>query len=142
MTTYSNLEKREIIYSHYEKPNNFLKYQDAKSILDHSNTGCADNLVLNVEIKNNILTNASFNGIGCSIFIAATDIMIDILKNKTIDEIKIIIQEYENMILNSKVNNMEILGDLVIFENVKIHLNRVECAIIISRSFKKALNIE
>ncbi|MBU4691322.1 Fe-S cluster assembly sulfur transfer protein SufU [Mycoplasma zalophi] len=142
MTTYSNLEKREIIYSHYEKPNNFSEYKDAKSILDHSNTGCADNLVLNVEVENNILKNATFNGIGCSIFMAASDIMIDILKNKTINEIKLIINEYENMIFNSKINNPDILGDLIIFENVRVHMNRVECATIISRSFKKALNIE
>ncbi|MBN0919164.1 Fe-S cluster assembly sulfur transfer protein SufU [[Mycoplasma] gypis] len=141
MTSYSNDQKREIIYSHYLEP----KFKSDKNLplkaFAYSRSGCADNLELSVEIKDNKVVDANFIGEGCSIFVASTDIMLETIVGKSLDEVKEIILNFQKMI-NKEDHDKKNLEKLVVFENVKTHMNRVECASLIIRTIEEVIHNE
>lgn len=63
------------------------------------------------------------------------------IKDRTLNEIETILDLYLAMLNGKKLveEEQEKLGKLIIFENVKVHLNRLECASIIYRVIKKGL---
>ncbi|MGX9358422.1 iron-sulfur cluster assembly scaffold protein [Mycoplasma sp. 128] len=142
MTSFSDQQKRDLIYQHYLTPNNKSETLSGLQGQAYSRSGCADNLEIGLVVENNVIKNAQFSGSGCSIFISSTDLVLDLIKNKSTEEVKEILENYESMINQNHTENKELLNNLVVFENVKKHLNRVECASLIIRAVKKALNLE
>ncbi|WP_412031424.1 iron-sulfur cluster assembly scaffold protein [Metamycoplasma buccale] len=143
LTFYNNKEKQEIIFSAYNKPKyktNNIVIND-NTIFEHSNV-CVDDLKLNLIWKDDILVNVEYEISGCAIFSASVDLMIDLIINKSKKSIKKIIDLYFFMINGKKLNDEEIilLEKLMVFENVKVHYNRLECASIIHRALLKVLN--
>lgn len=132
---------RNIILSNYEEPNNFInddaEVQDYISIHYASQT-CIDNFKLFTKFNNNILVDAKFNGLGCAISTASLNIFCNLLKNKSIEQINIIIKNYEAMI-NEKPYDENQLEDLICFYNVPNLPNRIPCASICVNSFKQAI---
>ena len=87
------------------------------------------------------LTNGEdvkFSGVGCAISTSSTDIMCNLLRNKTIDEAKKIISNYLSMI-DKKPYDEELLGELYLYENVNRQANRINCAKIGINAILKAL---
>ncbi|VEU59310.1 iron-sulfur cluster assembly scaffold protein [Mesomycoplasma neurolyticum] len=139
--TFSKDDKRQIIMDYYLNPR-FKKENIDKtnSHYLHSNN-CVDEIWINLKIEDNILKNAEFEAIGCAVFLSSTDIFLEIAKNKTIDEIKLIVENYDNLIHKKSENiKKNILEKLLVFEDVKTHLNRLECANMISKIVKIAID--
>lgn len=130
--------KRQIIMKHYLKPLNKGKITGIKPLHFFSKY-CVDKLSLYIKINNDKITNISFEGQGCAIFLASTDLMIEIVKYKTITEVKNILQNYYNIIHQKGYYDEKILGELVIFNNVKEQINRLYCAEIIYLSLIEKL---
>ncbi|MBN0970924.1 iron-sulfur cluster assembly scaffold protein [Mycoplasma phocoeninasale] len=142
MSFYSNVEKQKIVFDAYLNPKHkkeTIKISD-KTIIENSNI-CVDNLKINLSFKNDILISAEYEAIGCSIFLASIELMIDQLINKHKDEISDIVNVYFDMINNSNLDEVKAakLDKLAVLENVKKHLNRLECASIIYRAVKRSL---
>jgi len=143
LSSYSNSDVRQIIFDAYINP----KYKtqmllEEDLIAEHSNV-CVDDLRLKLVWKDDVLTNAKYEAVGCGVFLASCDLAIDLFLNKSKTEISKLLDLYFKMI-NKKLDDKNIaslkkLEKLQVFENVKVHLNRLECASIIYRAFKKAL---
>ncbi|EIE39659.1 nitrogen fixation protein NIFU [Mycoplasmopsis canis UF31] len=132
-------EARELIMKHYRYPDN-KQVIEGESITSFSNT-CADKLELKLEFDNNILANATFNGIGCAVFLSSTDILLNVLEGKTKEEVKLILDIYEKFLDEQELSNEEIdrLQDLWVFFNVKKHLSRMSCALLTSNTIKNEI---
>ncbi|MDR2461738.1 MAG: SUF system NifU family Fe-S cluster assembly protein [Mycoplasmataceae bacterium] len=134
-------KRRQKILQHYESPVNKLKnknkYLDYSSVNENS-PSCIDNLTIYTKIKNNKIVDIVFDGIGCVISTSSTDMMIEQIKNKTINEGMKIIDEYLKMIYKKKYDAKKI-NDLVVFENVNKQLNRIKCATIGIEAIKKSI---
>ncbi|PYF43705.1 iron-sulfur cluster assembly scaffold protein [Metamycoplasma alkalescens] len=140
MKFYNNQEKQKIIFDCYSTPKYKLNTKKNQGISEHSSV-CVDEIELYLSFKNDLLVNAEYYAIGCAIFIASIELMIENLLNKTKKEINEILDQYFQMINEGNTQNKNFdLGKLSVFENVKIHLNRLECASIIYRAFKKGIN--
>ena len=123
--------RRSIILDHYENPKN--KIDDNKKMSGYvfankDSPSCIDNLNAYTKINKNKINDIRFSGIGCAIATSSTDIMINLLKNKSISQAKKIIEEYFAMIDNKKKVNKKQLGDLYVFENIYRQVNRIKCA--------------
>ena len=96
------------------------------------NPNCGDEIELQVEIENGIVKDASFTGHGCAISQSSTSIMIDILRGKTIEQAKKIIDVFVKMIKREKLSDSErkLLGEGVAFENISNMPARVKCALL------------
>lgn len=96
------------------------------------NPNCGDEIELQVEIENGIVKDASFTGHGCAISQSSTSIMIDILRGKTIEQAKKIIDVFAKMIKRERLSDGErkLLGEGVAFENISNMPARVKCALL------------
>ena len=59
---------------------------------------CIDNMDMMVKTNNNIIEDVLFDGEACAICTSATSIFSDTLIGKTIDEAKLIVENYNKMI--------------------------------------------
>jgi aminotransferase protein U homolog (nitrogenfixation protein nifU) len=73
--------------------------------------------------------------------LASVDLAIDLFINKQKEEIIELLDIYFKMINTSQIadKDYEKLGALAVFKNVKNNFNRLECASIIYRAFRKEI---
>jgi nitrogen fixation NifU-like protein len=81
---------KELIIQRYKHPKYFSKniIPNGKSINSH----CGDEIYVKITVSNNLVTEAMYNGSGCSICLATADILIENILNKEIIDIKKITQ--------------------------------------------------
>ena len=128
--------RREIIMKHYSTPDNKESIENPD--LSHFSNHCVDELHIKWEFDDNVLKMAKWDGIGCAVFQSSSDIFLNIIKNKNKDEIKKVALEYEKLINQSNEEiDLELIGDLQVFKNVKKQLNRLNCANMVSQAILK-----
>lgn len=131
--------KKSIIIEHYNNPlNKGETYDNSYIKINMNSPSCIDNLDYMVKIENKVIEDIKFNGEACAISTASSSIMTSLVKGKTIEEAKIIIENYENMI-NEKEYNEEILKEANAFDTVYKQANRKKCALLPYEGLKKAL---
>lgn len=125
----SNL-KRELILEHYQHPKNKGLIEDESYIrVNMNNESCIDEVDLMVKIENGVITDIRFDGEACAICTSATSIMIDTLIGKSLDEVKEIYDNYNNMI-DEKEYNQEILEQANVYDDIYKQPNRKKCALL------------
>lgn len=130
--------KREIIMEHYTNPLNRDTIDDPKYIKINSNSEtCIDNLDIYVLFDNNKIEDIHFNGEACAISTSAASIMTRLLKNKTIKEVKELINEYKDMIETGK--EYDRLEEALVYSDIYKQQNRKGCAIIPWLGIEKAI---
>ena len=119
---------REVIMDHYEYPRNKgLKNDSSYTKINLDSESCIDNIDLEVKIEEGVIKDICFDGIACTISTASTSIMSELLKDKSIEEAKIIIENYLAM-LHGKYYNEEVLEEANAFVNTSKQANRIKCA--------------
>ncbi|WP_027120979.1 iron-sulfur cluster assembly scaffold protein [Mycoplasma leonicaptivi] len=136
-------QAREIIMNHYLKPQNKTNLLNPQ--LTFYSSSCSDKLILDFKWENEILQDIKFDGNGCSIFLASADIFINQIIGKNYLEITNIIQNFEDFLNFNEIEvkedfDFEKLGELWTFFNVKKHLNRVNCAMLLPSSLKSIID--
>jgi SUF system FeS assembly protein, NifU family len=131
--------RREIILDNYNHPfNKDKKLDEPYAKVNTNNESCIDNLNLYFKFDNNILKDISFDGEACAISTSATSIMSRLILNKTKDEIKEIINNYENMI-NEEDYDKDNLKELIVYDEIYLQPNRKNCALLPIKAIEKAL---
>ena len=121
--------KRSIIMDNYKDKDNRIRHDNDNkyTMFNTRSATCIDNLDLYVKINNNIIEDISFEGEACVISTSSTNIMINLLKGKTIDEALNIINNYNNMI-KEKEYDKEILEEAICYDDIYKQPNRIKCA--------------
>ena len=106
------------------------------------NPNCGDEIELEVKLNDDKIEDMAFTGHGCAISQSSTSIMIDVLKGKTIQEAKEIIQTFIDMIKRETKNEEELkkLEDAIAFKNVSNMPARVKCALLAWHTMEELLN--
>ena len=131
--------KREIILDNYQDPMNRGLIQDDSYLKTKtSSENCIDDLDFMVKIKDGIIEDIRFDGEACAISTSATSIMIRKLIGKNIEEVKTILENYQNMI-EEKEYDEELLGELCVYDEISKQPNRVHCALIPSIAIHQIL---
>ncbi len=94
------------------------------------NPSCGDDLSLLIKEKNGIIEEASFIGRGCAISTASTNMLIELIKGKTTEEAKQILEIFFKMMNGKDVseNEKENLEDAQILEYFANMPARIKCA--------------
>ena len=125
----SNL-RREIIMDNYQDPMNRGLIEDDSYLKVNTNSeSCIDNLDYMMKIDNGKIIDIRFDGEACAISTSATSIMIRSLIGKSIKEAKILLNNYKNMI-NEKEYNEDLLGELIVYDEIYKQPNRKNCALL------------
>ena len=131
---------REIIMDHYEYPRNKkLKNDKNYKKINLDSESCIDNIDLEVLIDGDVIKDICFDGEACTISTSSTSIMSELLKNKTIDEANVIIENYLNM-LYGKEYDEDILEEAAAFVNTSKQANRIKCATLSWNGMKEIIN--
>ena len=132
--------KREIIMEHYQNPLNRHIIEDESYVkVNTSNASCIDNLDLYLKIEDNKILDVAFTGEACAISISSTSIMIENLIGKTIEEAKIIIENFENMI-NERKYDEKVLNNSLVYNEIYKQNSRKTCAFLPYRGIREALD--
>ena len=125
----SNL-RREIIMDNYQDPMNRGLIEDDSYLKVNTNSeSCIDNLDYMMKIDNDKIIDIRFDGEACAISTSATSIMIRNLIGKSIEEAKELLTNYKNMI-NEKEYNEDLLGELIVYDEIYKQPNRKNCALL------------
>lgn len=125
----SNL-KRDIILQHYSYPvNRGLINDDTYVKSNTNNESCIDEIDLMAKIEDGIIKDIKFDGEACAICTSSTSIMIDTLLNKSINEVKVIIDNFKNMI-DEKEYDSNILEQAIVYDDIYKQPNRKKCALL------------
>ncbi len=136
----SNL-KREIILDNYQDPMNRGLIEDDSYIKVNTNSeSCIDNLDFMMKIENDKVVDIKFDGEACAISTSATSIMIRTLIGKSLDEAIKILDNYRKMI-NEEEYDENLLGELMVYDDICKQPNRKGCALIPVRAIDKILEV-
>ena len=136
----SNL-KREIILDNYQDPMNRGLIEDDSYIKVNTNSeSCIDNLDFMMKIENDKVVDIKFDGEACAISTSATSIMIRTLIGKSLDEVIKILDNYRKMI-NEEEYDENLLGELMVYDDICKQPNRKGCALIPVRAIDKVLEV-
>jgi len=112
------------VLDHYSNPKNVGTLDKSKSNVGTGLVGapeCGDVMRLQIEVDNNIITDAKFKTFGCGSAIAASSLATEWLKGKSLDEAV-------------TIDNMDLVEELNL-PPVKIH-----CSVLAEDAVKSAIN--
>lgn len=131
--------KREIILDNYQNPENKKLIDDDSYLkVNQASESCIDNLDFMMKIENNTIVDVRYDGEACAISTSASSIMSRALIGKSVDEAKIILINYKNMI-EDKEYDKELLGELNVYDNINKQPNRIKCALLPEEAINKML---
>lgn len=120
---------REIIMDHYNNPLNKKVPTDLanyKSIRMDSDS-CIDDITIYLKIVGDKIVDASFDGVACTISTASTDILCELIKEKSTKDALYIVEQYKNMIYEKEFDD-SVLDELIVFINTHKQAARIKCA--------------
>ena len=121
---------RELIMDHYQYPHHHQLTDDASySSVHMASDSCIDDITVQSKITDGKIEDIRFDGVACTISTASTSMMTDLLRGKTIEEAKEIIDNYFSMI-DAKEYDPDVLEEAVAMKNVYKQANRIKCAVI------------
>ena len=122
--------KRSIILEHYQNPKNKNLVDDDSYILKNmNNESCIDEVNIQVNVEDGIVKDVRFDGEACAMCTSSSSIMVETLIGKTIEEVKEILINYNNMI-DEKEYNPEILESAIVYDDVYKQPNRKKCVLL------------
>ena len=132
--------RRQIILDNYQNPTNRGLTNDIHYIRENTNNeSCIDNIDIEIKVTNGVLEDIRFEGEACAISTSATSIMIKELLGKNVNEARRILQNYNNMI-DEKEYDKDLLGELIVYDEIYKQPNRKKCALLPRDAIIKMLN--
>ena len=112
----------DIILEHNQNPENKRELNPFNLEEHGHNPSCGDDITLRADIQDGVVVDAAYTGHGCAISQASADIMIDLIKGKTIDEAL-------------KLTNKAVVEALDGLPPIKVH-----CSVLAEQAVKAALS--
>ncbi len=121
---------REMMMDHYDNPRNKEEVKDSryKSIRMNSSS-CIDDITVQVLLDKDVIKDVKWFGTACVISTAATSVMSELVKGKTLKEAADLMDNYMKM-LESQPYDQDKLQEAIIFKNVGRQASRIGCATI------------
>ena len=132
----------DIIMEHSMNSYNKKKLESCDFCEKGHNPNCGDEIELQVKLDGDKIADMAFTGHGCAISQSSTSIMIDVLKGKTIEEAKKIIETFINMIKREPQTEEDLkkLDEAIAFKNIANMPARVKCALLAWHTLEDLLN--
>lgn len=132
---------QEIILDHYRSPKNKGLREPYDVEVHHVNPTCGDEVTLRVKIDGDMVTDVSYDGIGCSISQASESVMTELVLGRSIDAAMAKADEFLAMMhAQGQVEpDEDVLEDAVAFAGVAKYPARVKCALLGWMAWKDAV---
>ena len=88
----------EVLLDHNAHPYNKDAHIKATHKKHLHNASCGDNIMVELQVEKGKIVDATFSGVGCAISQASADLMIDLLRGKTVAEAQALKEKFLHMI--------------------------------------------
>lgn len=138
MSIENNLDDlyRRVIMDHYKNPRNSGSIEDGITI-DMNNPTCGDRIRLQLKIEDNKITDAKFDGEGCSISMSSASMMTELIIGKTVEEALTLSNTFSEMIQGNDYDDDIDLEDAEALSGVTKFPARVKCATLAWKAMEK-----
>ena len=119
---------QEVILDHSKNPCNFGVLEQYTCTAEGNNPMCGDRLTVYVDIKDDIVSDVSFQARGCAISVASASIMSTIIKGKTIEEVNVLFDKFNALCTGQEVEDDDDTERLRVLSGVSMFPTRVKCA--------------
>ena len=127
----NNTFYNEILTDHNLHPGHKHDLPDADLVLEGVNPSCGDDIFLKLKVKDGKITDGAFEGDGCAISQASTDMMLDLIIGKSTEEAlnlaEIFLRMIKGQITSEEKDHLEEAG---ILEDISNMPSRVKCAVL------------
>jgi nitrogen fixation NifU-like protein len=137
---------QDIILDHGRHPRNFRKIEHPTHFAQGHNPLCGDRVTVYLTLDDDRITDISFQGRGCAISTAAASLMTEILRGKTIADVRALFAQFHARVTGGDAaeelseplaEEMERLEPLT---GVKAYPARVKCATLSWHALEAALS--
>ena len=130
----------EILTEHNRFPEHKHPMMEPRYKRQGVNPSCGDDVVLNLDVEDGIITAGSFEGSGCAISQASIDIMLDLVIGKSVDEALELSDIFMKMIKEEiSCEEEEKLEEAAALKDVSHMPARVKCATLGWRTLREIL---
>jgi nitrogen fixation NifU-like protein len=131
---------QEIILDHYKNPHHRGLREPYEAEVHHVNPTCGDEVTLRVHLADGVVSDVSYDAVGCSISQASTSVLTDLVIGKPVDEAMSIHQEFLTLMQGkgTVTPDEEVLEDGIAFAGVAKFPARVKCALLSWMAWKDA----
>lgn len=133
---------KEIILDHYRNPRYRGKLDAPTACEEGYNPLCGDEITLDVEVKDGVVTDIAQRGSGCSISQSSASMMSEAVMGKSVPEVRHLIGSFTAMMRGSDDVDEDELGDLDALRGVRKFPVRIKCATLSWHTLAKALGVE
>ena len=136
---------QDIILEHGKSPRNFGKCEKYTHQAKGHNPLCGDQVQVYVKLNHKkTVEDLTFEGSGCAISIASSSIMTELIKGKSFEAVKSIINDFLNMIKNAtEMKSSDLTDDqktkIMSLSGVKQYPMRVKCATLAWQTLTSAM---
>lgn len=116
---------QEKILDHYHNPYNYGEISHPTHKRCANNPTCGDKICVTIVVEDHIIKDVKFTGEGCAISQAATSLVTDDIKGKSIEEVLAI----------GRKQMIELLG-------VEVGIGRIRCTLLGIETIQKALEFD
>jgi nitrogen fixation NifU-like protein len=131
---------QEIILDHYKHPHGRGLREPFQAEAHHVNPTCGDEVTLRVDLREGVVKDVSYDGMGCSISQAAASVLYELVHGRPLSDA---MERHEAFVTLMSERGQaepdeELLEDAIAFAGVAKYPARVKCALLPWMAFKDA----
>ena len=132
---------RDVIIDHNRSPRNFRRIERPRQDAEGHNPLCGDKLHVYLKLKDDHISDISFEGSGCAISVASASMMTEALMGKTVADATDTFKQMQSLLVGNGIEPTELssLGKLAALTGVREFPMRVKCATLCWHTMKQAL---
>ena len=131
---------QEIILDHYKNPHHAGLRDPFEAEVHHVNPTCGDEVTLRVHLADGLVSDVSYDAVGCSISQASASVLADLVIGKPVDEAMSVHETFLTLMQGKgQVEpDEDVLEDGIAFAGVAKFPARVKCALLSWMAWKDA----
>lgn len=140
--SFNNLDNlyRQVIMDHYKNPRNKGSLEDVSLTVDMNNPTCGDRIHLTMNVEDGKVTNAKFDGEGCSISMASASMMTQAIIGQDTETAMKLSGIFSDMIQGKDFDDEDLdLGDIEALQGVSKFPARIKCATLAWKAMEKGI---
>lgn len=139
--SFNNLDTlyRQVIMDHYKNPRNKGVLEDSLTI-DMNNPTCGDRIRLTLQIEDGSITDAKFDGEGCSISMSSASMMTQAIKGQSVETALKLSKIFSDMMQGKDYDDDVELEDIEALQGVAKFPARIKCATLAWKAMEKGVH--
>jgi nitrogen fixation NifU-like protein len=121
---------KEVILDHYKSPRNKRELPNASSSCSRNNPLCGDEIEVALRVDDGVVTEATFQGAGCSISQSSASMMTEAVTGRKVDDALGLAASFRGMMAGEVEPDEDTFGDLVALKGVVKYPIRIKCAVL------------